>query len=305
MAELTRAALTRALRQHGAITMAQLLGAGMTRHTIRRLEQRHVLERSYKSVFRLASEGRSLEQRCAELCLAHEKAFVSGPTAGKLLGLRRMPRQSPITVSSIHPLHVEHPGVRFRRSTKVAGHDIQRRPDGIAIATPARLAFDLAAYLGDADHRSVVDQLIHEHDVSLDALVRLGARLCHPARPGSRRFQETLRRLAGAPSESDAERRVADALLARNVPVETNERWLDLPDGGRARLDLSVSAARWGVEVDVHPSHLGLTGSTADKRRDRQCRLLGWEIVRVTGLDLLDLDATADELAALYRLRAA
>lgn len=59
----------------------------------------------------------------------------------------------------------------------------------------------------------------------------------------------------------------------------------------------------WGVEVDVHPDHLLLHGTTADKRRDRQAHLIGWQIERVTALDLLDLEAVADELAALYLIR--
>lgn len=303
MADLTPAALRLAGKQHGVISIKQLTRRNVGRSTIRRLERTKVLIRDHKSVRRLASAPRSLEQRCAALCLAHPKAFVSGPTAGTLLGLRKMPKRSPITLSSQHPLHVEHEGVRFRRSTKVAVSDTDRRSDGIRIARPVRLAFDLAAYLRDHDHRSVVDQLIHEHGVTIEALLKIGTRLCHPTRPGSHRFASTLLALSDAPTESDAELVVAEALWARDVPVATNLQWLDLPNGKRARLDLSVAEVRWGVEVDVHPSHLGMVGSTSAKRRDRQTELVGWRIHRVTGLDLLDLDGTADELAALYRYR--
>ena len=67
-----------------------------------------------------------------------------------------------------------------------------------------------------------------------------------------------------------------------------------------------MPAVRWAVEIDVHPDHLGLDGTTADKRRDRRSRLLGWQVERVTELDLdADrFDATMDELAVLYRRRA-
>lgn len=262
-----------------------------------------MIERRYKSVLKLASAPTSLEQRCVEFCLAHANVFVTGPTAGVLLGLRKMPRRSALHMSSRHQLHVEHPGVTVRRSTRVSPADTVTRSDGIVIASLPRLAFDLAANLRDHDHRSVVDQLIHEHGVSVPELVAIGSRLYHPTRPGSDRFASTLMSLGANPVESDAELRVAEALWARDVPVATNTRWLDLPNGRRARLDLSVDDARWGVEVDVHPSHLGLIGSTNDKRRDRQAKLIDWQIERVTGLDLVDLDATADELRALYNLR--
>lgn len=305
MADLTAGALRLAIRQHGAVTTTQLAERGVSRNTIRRLVAAGNLVHATKSVYRLPTDERSLEQRCAELCLAHRRVFVTGPTAGVLIGLRRMPRRSPITLSSPHPLHLDLHGVRIRRTTSLDTTDTIVRNDGITIARPARLAFDLAADLGDLAHRSVVDQLRHEHGVSPTQLRAIAHRLCHPARPGSARFVRSLLDLTDGPSESDAERRVASALLERGVPVEPNQQWLDLPSGGRARLDLAVPPIRWGVEIDVHPSHLGLVGSSDDKRRDRQASLLGWQIHRVTALDLADLPVVADELTALYRRRVA
>jgi hypothetical protein len=303
MADLTTAAMRVAARQHGVITIEQLTKAGVSRHTVRRLEKSGVLLAERKSVRRLGSSARTLEQRCVELCAAHKNVFVTGPTAGKILGLRKMPRTASITLSGAHPLHFEHVGVHYRRSTKVGPADMLRRPDGLVIARLPRLAFDLGACLQDASHRSVVDQLIHEHAVSVEELVAIGSRLYHPSRPGSDRFVKTVMALSNCPAESDAELVVADALRARGVPVEANQQWLDLPNGRRARLDLAIPDLRWGIEIDVHPHHLGLAGSTNDKRRDRQAKLLGWSIDRVTGLDLADLDRTIDELVAIFKVR--
>lgn len=303
MAELTPGALRLAGRQHGAIARSQLAAHRVSPHTIRRLVGNGSLIRSTKSVCRLASAPRTLEQRCAELCLAHPAVYVTGPTAGVLAGLRSMPRRSAITLASPHPLHLDLNGVRFTRTTKIASCDVLDRHDGIRVAHPTRLAFDLAATLADRPHRSVLDQLLHEHGVTVDELRQIAARLCHPGRRGSARFLSSLMAVTDSPTESDAEHRVADALRASGVPIETNRQWLELPNGRRARLDLSVPSIRWGVEIDVHPSHLGLIGSTDDKRRDRQAGLIGWQIHRVTGLDLVDLEQTVDELVALYFLR--
>jgi very-short-patch-repair endonuclease len=96
---------------------------------------------------------------------------------------------------------------------------------------------------------------------------------------------------------------LADALRARGIPVQPQFGGLDLPDGSRVRLDLAVPAARWGIEIDVHPDHLLLDGTTYDKRRDRKCHRIGWQIERVTEIDLLDLDGLLDELAELYAVR--
>ena len=73
----------------------------------------------------------------------------------------------------------------------------------------------------------------------------------------------------------------------------------------RIRIDLAVPAARWAIEIDVHPDHLLLEGTTKDKRRDRQCHLIGWQVERVTEIDLVDLAGLVDELVALYAVRIA
>ena len=72
---------------------------------------------------------------------------------------------------------------------------------------------------------------------------------------------------------------------------------------GLIRIDMAVPALRWAVEVDVHPDHLSLEGTTGDKQRDRQLHLVDWEVERVTALELLNLPAILDELVELYRAR--
>ena len=53
----------------------------------------------------------------------------------------------------------------------------------------------------------------------------------------------------------------------------------------------------------VHPDHLLLDGTTKDKRRDRKCHRIGWQIERVTEIDLLDVGGLVDELVELYEAR--
>lgn len=293
-------------RQLGIITAAELLDCGIGSKRRRRLVRHGSLVPVAKGVYRIPSVPTSLDQRCVALSKSHPRGVITGPTAGTVIGLRRMPKRAPIHLLVPHGLHLPaEPGVRLRQTTVLDRRDHRLTPTGIRIATGDRLAFDLAADLRPSHHRSAVEQLLHEELATPEGLARMATRLVHPRRRGSELFVDTLMRRSGAALESEPELRVAEALRAAGVPVIAQETWLDLPNGGRARLDLSVPDVRWGVEIDVHPTHFGLDGATADDRRDRQCHLIGWQIERVTSLDLDDLPATISELVALYRVRCA
>jgi hypothetical protein len=66
-----------------------------------------------------------------------------------------------------------------------------------------------------------------------------------------------------------------------------------------------VRDARWGVELDIHPEHRTKEGARNDARRRRRAHEEGIQVETVTELDLVDLPALADELAASYRRRLA
>lgn len=309
MSDLTLAATRLISRQHGVITFDQLRDAGVGLRTIQRLVDRGVFVRWYKSVVRHRAVPTSLQTQCAAVCLAHPRALVTGATAGRLSGLRRMPDDAERRIRALapHGLHLEHrPDVTFRQTTKLHPTDVVRRGDGITIASPARLAFDLARELAIDDLSSVIEQLLDRGLCTVDELMATARRLVHPARRGSSVFLRAIGdRGSGPPSESNPELAVFEALRQRGVPVLHKQVTLRLPNGSLIRVDLSIPELRWGIEVDVHPDHLLLEGTTRDKRRDRQAHLIGWQVERVTELDLRALDPLADELYALYleRLR--
>lgn len=290
---------------HGVASGPMLTHAGLGRNARRRLVDAAVLEPVHKRVYRIASAPATLESRCAALCMAHPRVFVTGPSAGRLTGLRRMGPDSRIHLAVPHGCNLGPiPGVVLRQTTVVDPEHVQTRRDGIRLASPPRLAFDLAADLCSSDHASVVEQILAEQRCTLGTLVRAGRRLARPGRRGSRRFLRTLAdRVDGGALESHPEVLVADGLRRRGIPVVAQHDDLVLPSGARIRLDLAVPEIRWGIEVDVHPDHLLLAGTTDDKRRHRQCHLIRWQVDRVTTLDLLDLEGTCDELALIYDAR--
>ena len=304
MIDLTPQAFAIFRRQHGHASVEQLSDAGVSRNARRRLVEGGELVSVHRSVLRISSAPRNFESRCVAVCLAHPAAFITGPSGGRILGLRRMPATEPIHVCVPHGVYLSIGNVVLRQSRKVSSLDFVRLSNGIVIASGPRLAFDLARDLAPLDHASVVEQLIQRKICTMGTLGATARRLCHPTRPGSERFARTLiARGDRAASESHPEVVLAEALRARGIPVQPQFRDLDLPNGSSLRLDLAVPAARWGIEIDVHPDHLLLDGTTKDKRRDRQCHRIRWQIERVTEIDLLDLDGLVDELVELYAER--
>jgi len=289
---------------HGMATGAALARAGVSRRQRMALLEAGLFEQLYERVVHITSSPITLKARCAALSMAYPRGFVTGPTGGALYGLRRMPRAAPLNFCVPHGLHIgPFSGVLIRQSTKVPKPHTVLRADGIRVASAARLAFDLATDLTAIDHRSVVEQLLNDGKCSLLTLTGVARELAHPARPGSSRFVATLLERSGRPADSHPEVLVADGLRARGVPVVSQVQPLHLPGGGRLTLDLAVPSIRWGVEIDVHPDHLLLDGTTRDKWRDRQCHRIDWQVERVTELDLIDLHGICDDLAELYRNR--
>jgi hypothetical protein len=303
MADLTPAANEWLRDHHGVISAGQLRTKGVGRATTHRLVANGVLLARGKGVYSLASAPRTLEQRCVEVTLAHRGSFVTGPTAGGLAGLRRMPRTSALHVAVRHGVHLPAvTGVRWRQTTANTSADRSARDDGIVVASWPRLAFDLAADLAQLDHRSVVEQLLHDDRVTVEELVAFDARLGHPARPGSGVFRRTLTSLGGQ-SDSHPEVVLVDELQRRGVPVEAQCPVVRPADGRTFHVDLGVPSIRWGVELDIHPEHRTTEGHASDAERRREMHRQGWQIEVVTELDMHRPQQIARELAGLYRRR--
>src|SRR3954451_8735587 len=122
---------------HGVATVRMLTSAGIGRKSRQRLIDDGVLVQRFERVVRIASSPETLESLCAELCLAHPRGFVTGPTGGKLTGLRRTGSGRPIHFAISHGANIGPiDGVRLRQTTRIDAVDVQaRRPDGIRLAS--------------------------------------------------------------------------------------------------------------------------------------------------------------------------
>ena len=297
--------LAHARAQYGLVTLAQLDAAGVGRRRRSDLRSAHFLESVHRGVYRLGSHDVGFEQSCLAACLALPDAVVSGPSAGRLMGLRRMP--TGLVHVMARTARTQLADVVMHRTTMLGHIDWMRRDDGIRLLRPVRLAADLARFLDDHDLESVIEQMIDRGLVSVPALHACGRRLAACGRDGHRRFARVLdaRPTWNKPKDSNLEVRLFRALASRGVVLETQVR-IDLGGGHWLHLDGADRSRRFGIEVDHVTWHGGRLATQRDKWRDRQLMRIGWLVARVTDEDVDQrLATTVNELCEIYRLRPA
>lgn len=290
--------------QHGVVSVEQLAIAGVSRGDLKRLVTTGELRGALRGVYRSPVAPVDELSRCAEVCIARRDLAISGPTAARLHGVRRVAGDKRIHVlapPASNPA-IARWVVPYRTAAIDSDLEVVRRPDGIRLTTPARTAFDLTRHLSDDALLSVIEQTIAEHGVGAQDLYALADRWMTRGRPWIRTFVRQLdRRLPGGAADSDPEIRVANGLRARGVRGLVRQHKLVLPGGRPASFDLAVPELNWAIEVDRHPAHEESSGVASDERRDTAAEAIGWTVSRITAADYeLRLAARLDELAASY-----
>jgi hypothetical protein len=288
--QLSRAAHELFVRQHGVASLSQLAQAGLSTRHVRRLVQEGALDSGLRGTYRSPSVPIDELSRCAEVCLARPDVVVAGPTAGRVWGFRRLPRDQRVHI-------IGHPASNASiarwvvpyRTAAIRDVDIVRRGDGIRVTSRARTAFDLTRWLTADDLLSVIEQAMHDGTLTEFDLWDVAADWVTPGRPWTRAFVRQLqRRSFGPPAESHPEVRVAIALADAGVTGLVRQYAIDLPGYGRARFDLALPDLAWAIEIDVHPRHDETLGRSSDAHRDKCAAALGWLTSRISRSDYLD-----------------
>lgn len=293
--------------QLGLVTDRELRRLGVSIDQRRAMVRDRVLSRFVGDVYRVTSTPDSLEQRCLAVCLADPRAVVTGRAAGRLWGLRQMGDVECVEVRLPHGTHaLTAPFVQLRRCDDLPASDITERLDGIRVVSPPRLAFDLAGCLGDDDLESVVEQILDRGWCTVPTMAATGRRLYAPSRPGSLRFARVIgsRPAWLRPQQSDHEVRLRRSLERAGVTGLVRQHAVQVRSGWVAHPDLAVPELQWAVEIDHVTWHGGRVDAQRDKQRDREFRLIGWQVDRVTDQEIdLSLPAVTRQLVALWRQR--
>ncbi len=263
--------------QHGVVTRAQLLGAGMSPAGIGRRLRKGVLFAEYPGVYRVGHRAPSVEARYLSAVRAcGEVALLSGRPAGHLLGLLKGSQPGPeVTTSTERRIE----GIRTRRSRNIDRRDATVLR-GIPVTTVARTLVDLAAVLP-------VDELAracHEAGVLYRTTpAQVEAVLARrPNSPGAARLRRVLRGEVHV-TLSELERRFL-ALLGDTglVLPQTNRR------AGERRVDCRWPEQRLIVELDSYRYHQSRRAWEQDRRREREARARGDEFRRYTYGDVFE-----------------
>jgi very-short-patch-repair endonuclease len=268
---------------------------------VRRGELIPVLPGVYRSAFWPESHLATL----AAICARNDTAVIGFTTAAKLWGFRRVPFGA-IHVLTPHGNSPELDIATVHRCRRIDPIDIVTREDGIRLTSPPRTLFDAADLLGVSAARSVMEQILNDELCTFGTICDTFARLAHPNRPGSRTMSLVIR---SKPEwqralQSDLELRVLQEIERQRLPAPVTQCPIDLPSGARIHLDFGWPSWKVGLEVDDPTWHAGADERHRDARRDRKAAVLGWQIPRLSKLDVREsLREGVADVASILRTR--
>lgn len=286
--------------QHGVISRAQALEAGLSRDQVRYRLQQDVWRRIHRGVYMHRMVPQAWQSRAMAATLAID-AVASHTTAAALhdiVGVRRLGTE--VTVS--HGRWAKLSGVTVHQSTQVDRFD--RTTVGSVPSTGlTRTVLDLGAVLSVTQLSDVVDSLVRNHRTTVWHLWDVLARHSRSGRNGCGVLRQVLeeRRAGDAVPLSEWSRMVSRLLVASGVERPVLEhRVLDERNRFVAQVDLAYPDDRIALELDSVAFHHNLASFRSDRSRMRRLVIEGWTVLQFTWDDYTKYpDQLVAQVAAL------
>jgi hypothetical protein len=279
-----------ATRQHGVVTRAQLLVAGVSSDEVKWRLQEGSLIRVHRGVYRVGHKAPSIEARYHAAVLAcGEGAVLSGEAAGYLWGLLKG-TAAPAEVTTPHDRKIK--GVRTRRArrrdTEATTHH------GIPITTVPRTLVDLSSLLSLEDlARACHEAGVLHHTAPRQVEEVLAKR---PNIPGAQRLRRVMHGDVHV-TLSALERQFLERLREEALPLPTTNK-----PAGAKRVDCRWPNHNLTVELDSYRFHNSRHSWELDRRREREARARGDDFRRYTHEDVYErADQVLAELRGLLR----
>jgi hypothetical protein len=294
-------------QQHGVASTRQLQDdLGIGRSSIDRACQRGLLVRMTSSVVRIASSPDTFHARCMTVQLHLDGVgFLSGWTAGRLRGLRRMPTSTihytvPASCQVALPRYVALHRTRWYEAVRD-----REELDGFVVAVPTRMLFGLAAAFNQHRFRLAAEDAWHLGLTTPTEMADYLERHRCRGKDGVSTIERWLEHALPQhrPAQSGLEQLLLDALAQVGLPMPERQHPLVLPNGETIHLDIAWPAISLAVEPGATWWHGGDAGQRRDNERDLACSELGWQIVRLDESVGDDPTAAARRIGTIHRRR--
>jgi len=276
-----QAIATLARRQHGVVSLDDLVGFGLSPSAIRSRVASGRLQRVHRGVFAI---GPLTLTRRGHLLAA---VFACGP--GTAVGCRCacelyevLGRRGQV-VDVISPTRSgrRRDGIRVHSGATLAPYDVTVI-DNIPCTSLARTLLDIAEDGPRRDVERALDRAEQQQILDMRAIDDVLERSI--GRRGAKLLREVLaEHLVGSTlARNDLEEAFLAIARAAGLPPDAVNVWISFPDGGGAEADFLYRDQRLVVEVDGRDVHTTRRAFKADRRRDQRLMLLGWRVVRFT-----------------------
>ena len=262
-------------RQHGVVTLRQLLGLGLTTRQVQGRVKRGELRRLHRGVYLVGPIVTLHAQEMAAVLACGERAAVSHRSAVYLFELLPYPAQpGPIQIT-VPGRHVPGDGtIVVHETASLADHEIRDR-HGIPLTAPIRTLMDFAADCTDEELERAVAEAFALRLAQRAPLLRDVDR--QRGKRGTSRLRALLDGEGPKRARSDPERKLLKALRAAGVDrFRTNARI------GKWEVDLYWPEYRLVVEVDAYSTHSSPWAFERDRRKTAELEELGLKVRRVT-----------------------
>ena len=262
-----------ARRQHGVVTRAQLMDAGLHREAINHRVAKGRLHPLHRGVYAVGRPGATREGRWMAAVLAcGPYAALSDECAGIAFRLRP-DRAVPIEVSIPLPLTRKRPGIVIHRRRGLAGDVTRYR--GIPITTPLRTLIDLATRLSMKEMEAAVNEGDKLDLVDPEALRRtLDERR---GQPGTAPLRRLLDRATFVLTHTELERLFIPIAGRTGLPKPLTQHWVD-----GFRVDFYWPELGLVVETDGLRYHRTPAQQARDRLRDQAHLAAGLTPLRFT-----------------------
>lgn len=267
-----------AARQHGVVTLAELLALGFTREAIKYRVRTGRLHRIHRGVFAVGHPGLTADGfRLAAVLACGEGATLSHHSAAAELGVR--PRRGgliDVTVPTRHGRTAPR-GVRLHRTTHLPDHDVFTR-GRLRLTSAARTFVDCSAELHASEIARMLDAAWPRHLIDWAAIERAMER----PRPGVVPLRTVISRHepGSAATRTKAEERLRLLVLASDLPRPE----INVPLGPW-EIDLLWRPQRLVVEVDSAGYHGSPWAQARDLRKDQWLTARGLRVLRIPSRD--------------------